>query len=61
MKRHLLYLGLDVHAGSITITMAEDGRGAKVCPYGKVVHDLHALAKILAKLGELVIRYDIHC
>lgn len=43
MKTHLLYLGLDVHADSITIALAEDGRDGEVRLYGKVSHDLHAL------------------
>ncbi len=51
MKTHLLYLGLDVHADSITIALAEDGRDGEVRLYGKVSHDLHALDKVLAKLG----------
>jgi len=51
MKAHLLYLGLDVHADSITIALAEDGRDGEVRLYGKVSHDLHALDKVLTKLG----------
>ena len=34
MKKHLLYLGLDVHADSITIALAEDGRDGEVRLYG---------------------------
>ena len=49
MKKELLFLGLDVHAKSITIATAESGSGGEVRLYG-------AIANILDKytLGDVV-------
>jgi len=47
MKK-LLFIGLDVHAKSITIGLAESAGEARV--YGTIANDLHALEKVLAKL-----------
>jgi transposase len=44
------FVGLDVHADSITIAVAEDGReGAKV--FGSVANNLASLIKVLHRLG----------
>jgi transposase len=50
MKKELLFLGLDVHAKSITIATAESGSGGEVRLYGAIANDLHALEKVFAKL-----------
>ena len=49
MKPELLFVGLDVHAQSITIGLAAgDGTAARL--YGTIPNDLHALEKVFAKL-----------
>ena len=52
MKKQLLFIGLDVHAKSITIALAEGGGGTpgEARLYGTIPNDLHALEKVLAKL-----------
>lgn len=51
MKKSILYIGLDVHADSITLAVAEQGRNGEVRLYGQISNDLHAIDKVLAKLG----------
>ena len=41
MKIDLLFIGLDVHAKTITVALAESGGEARL--YGAITHDLHAL------------------
>jgi transposase len=48
MKKPLLYLGLDVHAQSIVLALAE--RDGEVRNYGSISNDLHALEKALTKV-----------
>lgn len=50
MNKPLLFLGLDVHAQTIAIAIAEEGAGGEVRLYGTISHDLHALEKTLSKL-----------
>ena len=50
MKTHK-YVGLDVHSVSTVIAVADGGRSGEVRLYGKVSSDLHALEKVLGKLG----------
>jgi transposase len=45
------YVGLDVHSVSTVVAIAEGDRLGEVRLYGKVSSDLHALEKVLAKLG----------
>ena len=45
MSKKLLFLGLDVHAQSIAIALAEGG-GAEARTYGSIANDLHALEKV---------------
>ena len=51
MKK-LLFIGLDVHAKSITIGLAEGGgeTPGEARLYGSIANDLHALEKVFAKL-----------
>jgi transposase len=49
MQKELLFVGLDVHAKSITLALAEGG-GGEARLYGSMSNDLHALEKILARL-----------
>jgi transposase len=51
MKKEIHYIGLDVHADSITVAVAEEGRDGEVRLYGKISHDLHMVDKVFAKLG----------
>jgi transposase len=51
MKKPIHYIGLDVHADSITIAIAEEGRDGEVRLYGKIANDLHVIDKVFAKLG----------
>jgi len=49
MSKKLLSFGLDVHAQSIALALAEGGGGA-ARTYSSIAHDLHALEKAFAKL-----------
>jgi transposase len=49
MSQELLYLGLDVHAQSISVALAEPG-GGEVRQYGTLSGCLHSLEKALAKI-----------
>ena len=51
MKKPIHYLGLDVHADSITIAVAEAGREGEVRLYGKISNHLYTLDKAITKLG----------
>src|SRR5262249_12957668 len=51
MKKALLFVGLDVHAQSITIAVAP-GDGSEARLYGAIPNDLHALEKVFAKLKQ---------
>jgi len=50
MKKQILYLGLDVHAQSIAVAIAEAGPQGEVRSYGSITNDLHALEKALSKI-----------
>ena len=60
MKLKLRYVGLDVHADTIVVAVADEGRGeAKVVQ--KIAHDwhtLHALLKRLSPEATLLICYE---
>ena len=49
MRKELLFVGLDVHAKTITIAVAP-GDGSEARDYGGIPNDLHALEKVFAKL-----------
>jgi transposase len=51
MMKKLLFVGLDVHAQSITMALAEGG-GGEARSYGTIPNDLHALERVLAKLRQ---------
>ena len=46
-----VHVGLDVHKDSISVGVAEPGRGAGRV-IGKVVHDLGKLTKVLRRIGQ---------
>lgn len=52
MKKYTSYIGLDVHANSISVAVAPADGGA-VQSLGVVTHDLKALRKILEKAGDI--------
>ncbi len=59
-ERTKIHVGLDVHKDSITVAVADPGR-EKARLFGKVVHDVPRLLKVLAKIGaveELHIVYE---
>lgn len=51
MSKPILYIGLDVHAESISIAIAEAGRNGEIRSYGKIPNDLRALDTALRKTG----------
>ena len=51
MKKEILYVGLDVHADSVSVAIAEGSRDGEVRSYGKISNDLHAVDKLLRKLA----------
>lgn len=50
MKTHK-YLGMDVHQDDSVVGVAEEGRGGAEYVYGKISSDLHAVDRMIAKLG----------
>lgn len=60
MKNNVRYIGLDVHADTIVMAVAEEGRAAAQ-QLGKIANDwrkLHARLKTLATKGRLLICYE---
>jgi len=53
------YVGLDVHKDTIVAAVAEGGRDGEVRVYGTIANDLHALERLLARLGGEGIRLHI--
>ena len=51
MKKPILYVGLDVHAASITPAVAEEGRDGEVRLHGNIGPNLHDVDKLLTRLG----------
>lgn len=52
MKKYSSYVGLDVHANSISVAVAAAG-GGEVRSLGNVAHDFAALRKCLKKVGDI--------
>lgn len=51
MRNTTRYVGLDVHAESISVAIAESGRKAEVRYLGAIANDLGAIRKLIKKLG----------
>ena len=51
MKPELLFVGLDVHAQSITVAVAEND-GSQPRLQGTIANDLHALERVLSRLKQ---------
>ena len=45
------YVGLDVHKVATQVVTADDGRAGEVRHYGRISSDLHAMERLVAKLG----------
>ena len=45
------YVGLDVHKDTTVVAVAEAGRAGEVRIYGTISSDLHAVERVLQKLG----------
>lgn len=50
MKTHK-YVGLDVHSEETVVAIAEGGRDGEVRVYGKISSDLHAVERLLGRIG----------
>ena len=50
MKNEILFIGLDVHAQTISVAIAENSGAREVRMYGTIPNCLHALERMLAKL-----------
>jgi transposase len=51
MKEATRYLGLDVHAATIAVAIAEDGRDGEVRSLGTIANDPGAVRRLIQKLG----------
>lgn len=59
MKSTDKYVGLDVHKDTTVVAVAESGRLGEVRIYGTISSDLHALERVLAKLGGEGVRLHV--
>lgn len=59
MKTTDKYIGLDVHKDTTVIAVAEGGREGETRLYGTITSDLHALERVLQKLGGEGVRLHV--
>jgi hypothetical protein len=45
------FVGLDQHANSISVAVAEEGRDGEVRSLGNIPHDREAISKLIKQLG----------
>ena len=53
------YVGLDVHKDTTVGAIAEEGREGECRVYGTISSDLHALERLLAKIGGADVRLHV--
>ncbi len=51
MGEPIIFVGLDVHKGTITVALAEEGRRSEVREYGRIANTPADLQKLLDKLA----------
>lgn len=56
MKKATRFLGLDVHAATIAVALAEDGRDGEVRSLGVIPNEPSAVRKLIQKLGKAGLR-----
>lgn len=59
MRTQDKFVGLDVHKDTTVVALAEGGREGEVRIYGTISSDLHALEKVLGKLGGAQVRLHV--
>lgn len=61
MRKRILFVGLDVHAVSIFVAIAEEGRDGEVRAYGSIPNRPEAISKLMRKLSQkhkLIVCYE---
>lgn len=56
MKKATRFLGLDVHAATIAVALAEDGRDGEVRSLGQIANEPGAVRRLIQKLGSAGLR-----